>query len=72
MYENKVGKYVSIEITYIRSGVVFYTIDNEPTLKDEYHFEIGCIKQEMLDWYGFYVPKCPDNTHTMEFKIRFN
>lgn len=56
MYEDKVEKYVSIKITYIRSGVVFYTIDNEPTLKDEYHFEIGCIKQEM-----FYVPKCPDN-----------
>lgn len=61
MYEDKVEKYVSIKITYIRSGVVFYTIDNEPTLKDEYHFEIGCIKQEMLDWYVFYVPKCPDN-----------
>lgn len=61
MYEDKLGKYVSIEITYVRSGVVFYTIDNEPTLKDEYHFEIGCIKQEMLDWYVFYVPKCPDN-----------
>lgn len=61
MYEDKVEKYVSIEITYIRSGVVFYTIDNEPTLKDEYHFEIGCIKQELLDWYVFYVPKCPDN-----------
>lgn len=61
MYEDKVEKYVSIKITYIRSGVVFYTIDNEPILKDEYHFEIGCIKQEMLDWYVFYVPKCPDN-----------
>lgn len=61
MYEDKVEKYVSIKITYIRSGVVFYTIDNEPTLKDEYHFEIGCIKQELLDWYVFYVPKCPDN-----------
>lgn len=61
MYEDKVEKYVSIKITYIRSGVIFYTIDNEPTLKDEYHFEIGCIKQEMLDWYVFYVPKCPDN-----------
>lgn len=61
MYEDKVEKYVSIEITYIRSGVVFYHIMDEPTLKDEYHFEIGCIKQEMLDWYVFYVPKCPDN-----------
>lgn len=61
MYEDKVGKYVSIEITYIRSGVVFYHIMDEPTLKDEYHFEIGCIKQAMLDWYVFYVPKCPDN-----------
>lgn len=61
MYEDKVEKYVSIKITYIRSGVVFYTIDNEPTLKAEYHFEIGCIKQEMLDWHVFYVPKCPDN-----------
>ena len=61
MYEDKVEKYVSIKITYVRSGVVFYIIDNEPTLKDEYHFEIGCIKQEMLDWYVFYVPKCPDN-----------
>ena len=61
MYEDKVEKYVSIEITYIRSGVVFYHIMDEPTLKDEYHFEIGCIRQEMLDWYVFYVPKCPDN-----------
>lgn len=61
MYEDKLGKYVSIEITYIRSGVVFYHIMDEPTLKDEYHFEIGCIKQEMLDWHVFYVPKCPDN-----------
>lgn len=61
MYEDKVQKYVSIEITYIRSGVVFFNIIDEPTLKDEYHFEIGCIKQEMLDWYVFYVPKCPDN-----------
>lgn len=61
MYEDKVEKYVSIKITYIRSGVVFYHIMDEPTLKDEYHFEIGCIKQEMLDWYVFYVPKCPDN-----------
>ena len=61
MYEDKVEKYVSIEITYVRSGVVFFNIIDEPTLKDEYHFEIGCIKQEMLDWYVFYVPKCPDN-----------
>lgn len=61
MYEDKVNKYVSIKITYVRSGVVFYHIMDEPTLKDEYHFEIGCIKQEMLDWYVFYVPKCPDN-----------
>ena len=41
MYEDKVEKYVSIEITYIRSGVVFFDIIDEPTLKDEYHFEIG-------------------------------
>lgn len=61
MYEDKVEKYVSIEITYVRSGVVFFNIIDEPTLKDEYHFEIGCIKQEMLDWHVFYVPKCPDN-----------
>lgn len=61
MYEDKAEKYVNIEITYIRSGVVFFNIIDEPTLKDEYHFEIGCIKQEMLDWDVFYVPKCPDN-----------
>lgn len=61
MYEDKVNKYVSIKITYVRSGVVFYNVIDESTLKDEYHFEIGSIRQELLDWYVFYVPKCPEN-----------
>ena len=35
-----------LEITYIRAGVVFYTIEN---VDEEYHFEIGSIMSEGLE-----------------------
>lgn len=38
-----------ITITYIRSGVVFYTLDNNPSI--EFHFELGSIMPKQLELY---------------------
>ena len=35
-----------LEITYIRSGIVFYTVEN---IEEEYHFQIGSIMSEGLE-----------------------
>ena len=38
-----------ITITYIRSGVVFYTLDDNPSV--EFHFELGSIMSQQLELY---------------------
>jgi hypothetical protein len=38
-----------ITITYIRSGVVFYTLDDNPS--EEFHFELRSIMSKQLELY---------------------
>lgn len=38
-----------ITITYIRAGVVFFTLDLNPT--EEFHFELGSIMSQQLKLY---------------------
>ena len=59
-----------ITITYIRSGVAFFTLDLNPT--EEFHFELGSIMSQQLELYELDPVKELGFSKELSEFLRFN